>query len=109
MPIKNIQTLAMNSCMRVYAGRGPPARSESSMSCTMSTFFMTASVVGESEEVALVSKRAAFLLRGKESREVPLCEGVAIVCGRDADGVIEGAADGATEGVLGGLCKRVGG
>jgi len=79
----------------------------------MSTFSIRASVVGESEEVALVSKTAAFLLRGKESREVPLCEGVAIGCGRDADGVIEGAADGAgdgaTEGVVGGLCRKVGG
>jgi hypothetical protein len=38
----------------------------------MSTFSMRASVVGDTEEVALVSKRAAFLLRGKERREVPL-------------------------------------
>ena len=72
MPKKNIQTFAMNSWMRVYAGRGPPARSESSMSCTMSTFSMKASVVGDSKEVAFVSKRAAFLLRDKERREVPL-------------------------------------
>ena len=75
----------------------------------MSTFSMRESVVGESEEVALVSKRAAFLLRGKERREVSLCEGVAIACERDAEGIIKGAADGATEGVLGGLCRRVGG
>ena len=67
-----IQTLAMNSWMRVYAGRGPPASSDSSMSYTMSTFFMRASVLGHSEEVALVSKKTAFLLRGKERREVPL-------------------------------------
>ena len=65
-------------------------------------------MVGDFEEVALVSKSAAFLLRGKEIREVSLCEGVAIICGRDAEGVIEGTTDGATEGVLSGLCKRVG-
>ena len=87
-----IRTLAMNSWMRVYAGRGPPARSESSMSCTMSTFLMRARVVGDSEEVALVSKIAAFLLRGKEIREVPLCEGVSIICGRDAEGVNRGGS-----------------
>ena len=108
-----IQTLAMNSWMRVYFGRAPHASSESSMSCTMSTFSMRASVVGDSDEVALVSKSAAFLLRDKERREVPLCEGVAIVCGRDAEGVpkgaTEGGADGATEGMLGGLYRRVGG
>ena len=70
-------------------------------------------MVVESEEVALVSKRAAFLLQGTKRREVPLCEGVVIACGRDADEVIEGAADGATDGatkgVLGGLCNKVGG
>ena len=109
MPKENIQTLAMNSWMRVYARRGPPARSESSMSCTMFTFSMRESVVGESKEVALVSKKAAFLLRGKEKREVPLCEGVAIACGRDAERLIEGVANGGTEGVLGGLCRKVGG
>jgi hypothetical protein len=65
----------------------------------MSTFSMRESMVGDSREVAVVSKRAAFLLRGKERREVPLCEGVAIVCGRDA----EGAGDGAMEGVVDGL------
>ena len=72
MKKRKIQNLAMNSWMHVYAGRGPPASSESSMSCNMSTFFMKASVVGNSEEVALVYKRAAFLLRGKDRREVPL-------------------------------------
>ena len=107
--MKGKQTLAMNFWMRIYAERGPPASSESSMNYTMSTFPMRARVVGDSEEVALVSKRAAFLLRSRERREVPLCEGLAIVCGRDAEGVIEGAADGATEGVVGGLYRRVGG
>ena len=109
MTKEKIQTLAMNSCMRVYVGKGPPASSKSSMSCTMSTFSMRASVLGDSEEVALISKRAAFLLRGKEIREVPLWEWVAIVCGRKAEGVPEGAADGATEGVLDGLRMKVGG
>ena len=69
---EKIQTLAMNSWMQVYARGGPLASSKSSMSCTMSTFFMRASVVGDSEEVALVSKRAAFLLRGKERKKMPL-------------------------------------
>ena len=67
-----IQTLAMSSCMQVCASKGPPASSESNMCCTMSTFSMRASVLGDSEEVALIFKRAAFLLRGKERREVPL-------------------------------------
>jgi hypothetical protein len=71
-PKENIQTLAMNSWMRVYAGRGPPASSDSNISCTMSTFSIRARVLGDSEDVTLVSKRAAFLLRGKERREVPL-------------------------------------
>ena len=62
MTKEKIQTLAMNSWMWVYVGRGQPANSESNMSCTMSTFSMRANVVGDSEEVALVSKRAAFLL-----------------------------------------------
>ena len=65
-------------------------------------------MLGDFEEVALVSKGAAFLLQGNERREVSLCEGVAIVCGRDVEGVIEGAAHGATKGVLDGLCRRVG-
>ena len=99
----------MNSCMRVYAGRGPLVSFESNMSCTISTFLMRASVLGDSEEVPLISKRAAFLLRGNEIREVPLWECVAIVCGRDAEGIIEGAADGTTEGVLDGLRMKVGG
>ena len=72
MTMINIQTLAMNSWMRVYVGRGPPVSSNISMSCTMSTFFMRASVLGAFEDVALVSKRAAFLLRGKERKEVSL-------------------------------------
>jgi len=38
----------------------------------MSTFSMRERVLGASKEVALVSKRAAFLLRGKERKEVPL-------------------------------------
>jgi hypothetical protein len=105
---EKIQTLAMNSWMRVYAGRGPPATSESNISWTMSTFSMRESVLKASEDVAVVSKRAAFLLRGKDRREVPLWEGVAIVCGRDAEGVIEGAGDGAMEGVLDGLWRRLG-
>ena len=62
----------MNFWMWVYVGKGPRASSESSMSYTMSTFFMRASVLGNSKDVALVSNRAAFLLRGKEKREVPL-------------------------------------
>ena len=72
MTKRNIQTSAMNSWMRVYAGRGPPASSDSSMSCTMSIFFMRASVLGASEDVTLVSKKTTFLFRGKEIREVPL-------------------------------------
>jgi hypothetical protein len=38
----------------------------------MSIFFIRKSVLGGSEDVAVVSKRAAFLLRGKDRREVPL-------------------------------------
>jgi hypothetical protein len=72
MTKENIQILAMNSWMRVYAGRGPPASYESSMSCIMSTFFMRASVLGDSAEVALISKRTTFFLRGKERIEVSL-------------------------------------
>ena len=72
MTKKNIQTSAMNSWMRVYAGRGPLASSDSSMSCTMSIFFMRASVLGASEDVTLVSKKTTFLFRGKEIREVSL-------------------------------------
>ena len=105
----SIQTLAMNSWMRVYAGRGHPATSESNISWTMSTFLMRASVLGDSEEVALVSKRAAFLLRGKERREVPLWDGVERDCGRNADGVPKGAREGATEGAIDGLWGKVGG
>ena len=67
-----LQTLAMNSWMRVYAGRGPLASSESNMSCTISTFSIRANVVGDSEEVAIVYNSAAFFLRGKTRREVPL-------------------------------------
>ena len=103
----NIQTLAMNSWMRVYAGRGPSAKLESCMNCTMSTFFIKASMLGASEDVALVSKRAASLLRGKERREVPLCEGVAINCGPKAEGVPKGATDGAKEGVIDRLRGKV--
>jgi hypothetical protein len=33
---------------------------------------MRASVLGASKDMALVSKRTAFLLRGKDKREVPL-------------------------------------
>ena len=75
----------------------------------MFTISMRASVVGESEVVTFVSKRTAFLLRGKERKELPLLEGVAIVCGRKAEGVLEGAADRGTEGVLDGLRRNVGG
>ena len=105
----NIQTLAMNSWMRVYAGRGPPTSLESSMSCTMSTFFMRASMLGASKDVALVSRKVAFLLRGKERKEVPLWEGVTIDCGSKAEGLPEGATDGATEGTIDGLRGKVGG
>ena len=38
----------------------------------MSIFFMRARMLGDSEEVALVSKRATFLLQGKERKEIPL-------------------------------------
>ena len=108
MTKRNIQTLAMNFWIRVYAGRGPPASLESSMSCTMSTLLMRASVLIASKDVALVSKRAAFLLRGKERREVPLWEGAAIDYGPKVEGVLEGTFDGATEGVIDGLRGKVG-
>ena len=75
----------------------------------MSTFSMRASVLGASKDVTLVSRRTAFLFRGKERREVPLWEGVAIECGRKAEGVPEGTTDGAMEGVTDGLRWKVGG
>jgi hypothetical protein len=79
----------------------------------MSTFSIRERVLGTSEEVALVSKRTAFLLRGKKRRVVPLSDGVSRDCGRNADrtreGVREGARKGAIEGAIDGLCGRVGG
>jgi hypothetical protein len=62
----NIQTLAMNSWVRVYVRREPIASSESNIGCTMFTFFMRASVLSAFEDVVFVSKNAAFLLRGRK-------------------------------------------
>ena len=70
---------------------------------------MRASVLGTSKDVALISKRAAFFLQGKERREVPLWEGVAIDYGPKAEGVPKGATDGATEGAIDGLRGKVDG
>lgn len=98
---ENIQTLAMNSCMQVYTRRGPPASPTSNMSCTMSTFWIRAIVLGAFKGMAFVSKRAAFLLQGKEKNEVSLWEEVAIEWGPKAEGVSEGATDGALDGLRG--------
>jgi hypothetical protein len=57
--------------MKVYARRGPLASSEPNISCITSTFFMMASMLGASEDVALGSKKVAFLLQNKERKEVP--------------------------------------
>jgi hypothetical protein len=70
---------------------------------------MRKNVLGASEEVALVSKKAAFLLRGKERRKVPLWNGMSRGCGQNADGVIEGEKEGATEVAIDGLYRRMGG
>ena len=78
------------------------------MNCTMSTFSIKASVLGDFKDVTLISKRAAFRLQGKERSEVPLREGLSIVCGLKAEGVPEGAAAGAMQGMLDGLRRKVG-
>ena len=71
--------------------------------------FMKTSLLGASKDVAFVSKRAAFLLQGKERRELPLSKGVAINCGPKAEGVLEGATDGTTNGVSDRFRGKVGG
>jgi hypothetical protein len=66
-------------------------------------------MLGASEDVALGSKKVAFLLQNKERKEVPPWEGVAINCGPKTESVPEGATEGATEWAIDGLRGKVDG